>query len=53
MEENNRLENYGEDKVNNYWARSAKIADEVRWWRTKEFSAAEMTGALSPLDIKT
>jgi len=24
-----------------------------RWWRTKEFSAAEMTGALSLLDIKT
>jgi hypothetical protein len=24
-----------------------------RWWRTKELSAAEMTGALSLLDINT
>jgi iron(III) transport system substrate-binding protein len=29
VEENNRLENYGEDTINNYWAKSAKIADEV------------------------
>ena len=29
VEENNRLENYGEDTINNYWARSAKIAEEV------------------------
>jgi iron(III) transport system substrate-binding protein len=29
VEENNRLENYGEDTVNNYWARSTKIAEEV------------------------
>jgi iron(III) transport system substrate-binding protein len=29
VEENNRLENYGEDTVNNYWARATKIAEEV------------------------
>ena len=29
VEENNRLENYGEDTINNYWAKSAKIAQEV------------------------
>jgi iron(III) transport system substrate-binding protein len=29
VEENNRLENYGEDTINNYWAKSAKIAEEV------------------------
>jgi len=29
VEENNRLENYGEDTVGTYWARSAKIAEEV------------------------
>jgi len=29
VEENNRLENYGEDTVGKYWARSAKIAEEV------------------------
>src|SRR6266508_1120525 len=29
VEENNRLENYGEDTVNNYWAKSTKIAEEV------------------------
>jgi len=29
IEENNRLENYGEDTVGKYWARSAKIAEEV------------------------
>jgi hypothetical protein len=29
MEENNRLEDYGEDTVNTYWAKSSKIADEV------------------------
>ncbi len=27
VEENNRLENYGEDTINNYWAKSAKIAE--------------------------
>jgi iron(III) transport system substrate-binding protein len=29
VEENSRLENYGEDTINNYWAKSAKIAEEV------------------------
>jgi len=29
VEENSRLENYGEDTVNNYWAKSTKIAEEV------------------------
>lgn len=29
IEENNRLENYGEDTVGKYWAQSAKIAEEV------------------------
>ena len=29
VEANNRLENYGEETVNNYWARSTKIAEEV------------------------
>jgi len=29
VEENNRLENYGEDTVNTYWAKGSKIADEV------------------------
>ena len=29
VEENNRLENYGEETVNNYWARATKIAEEV------------------------
>jgi iron(III) transport system substrate-binding protein len=29
VEENNRQENYGEDTINNYWAKSAKIAEEV------------------------
>lgn len=29
IEENNRLENYGEDIINNYWAKSTKIANEV------------------------
>ena len=29
VEENNRLENYGEDTVNHYWAKGSKIADEV------------------------
>ena len=29
IEENNRLENYGEDTINNYWAKSTKIAEEV------------------------
>lgn len=29
VEENNRLENYGEETVNNYWAKARKIADEV------------------------
>ena len=29
VEENNRLENYGEDTVNHYWAKSTKIAEEV------------------------
>jgi hypothetical protein len=29
IEESNRLENYGEDTINNYWAKSVKIADEV------------------------
>jgi iron(III) transport system substrate-binding protein len=29
VEENNRLENYGEETVATYWARSAKIAEEV------------------------
>lgn len=29
LEENNRLENYGEDTINNYWAKSTKIAEEV------------------------
>jgi len=29
VEESNRLENYGEDTINNYWARSTKIAEEV------------------------
>jgi iron(III) transport system substrate-binding protein len=29
VEENNRLENYGEDTINNYWAKSTKIANEV------------------------
>jgi iron(III) transport system substrate-binding protein len=29
VEENNRLENYGEDTVGKYWARSVKIAEEV------------------------
>jgi iron(III) transport system substrate-binding protein len=29
VEENNRLENYGEDTVSKYWAQSAKIAEEV------------------------
>jgi iron(III) transport system substrate-binding protein len=28
IEENNRLENYGEDTINNYWAKSTKIAEE-------------------------
>jgi iron(III) transport system substrate-binding protein len=29
VEENNRLENYGEETVNTYWARGNKIAEEV------------------------
>jgi ABC-type Fe3+ transport system substrate-binding protein len=29
LEENNRLENYGEDTVNTYWAKATKIAQEV------------------------
>lgn len=29
VEENNRLENYGEETVGKYWAASAKIAEEV------------------------
>ena len=29
VEENNRLENYGENTINNYWAKSAKVAEEV------------------------
>ncbi|HLN85682.1 MAG TPA: extracellular solute-binding protein [Candidatus Limnocylindrales bacterium] len=29
VEENNRLENYGEDTVGKYWARAVKIAEEV------------------------
>jgi len=29
VEENNRLENYGEATVNTYWAKSSKIADEI------------------------
>ena len=29
VEENNRLENYGEETINNYWARSTTIANEV------------------------
>jgi hypothetical protein len=29
VEENNRLENYGEETVGKYWAQSAKIAEEV------------------------
>lgn len=29
VEENNRLENYGEETVNNYWARATRIAQEV------------------------
>jgi iron(III) transport system substrate-binding protein len=29
VEENDRLENYGEETVNNYWARATKIAEEV------------------------
>ena len=29
VEENNRLENYGEDTVGKYWAASAKIAEDV------------------------
>ena len=29
IEENNRLENYAEDTINNYWAKSTKIAEEV------------------------
>jgi iron(III) transport system substrate-binding protein len=29
VEENNRLENYGEDTINNYWAKSTVIANEV------------------------
>ena len=29
VEENNRLENYGEETVNNYWAKATKIAEEV------------------------
>jgi ABC-type Fe3+ transport system substrate-binding protein len=29
VEENNRLENYGEETVNNYWARATRIANEV------------------------
>ena len=29
VEENNRLENYGEDTVATYWAKGSKIADEV------------------------
>src|SRR5882724_2024900 len=28
-EENNRLENYGEETVSNYWAKATKIAEEV------------------------
>jgi hypothetical protein len=28
-EENNRRENYGEESVGKYWARAAKIAEEV------------------------
>jgi iron(III) transport system substrate-binding protein len=29
VEQNDRLENYGEDTIKNYWARSTKIAEEV------------------------
>lgn len=29
VEQNDRLENYGEDAIKNYWARSTKIAEEV------------------------
>ena len=29
VEENNRLENYGEDTVGKYWAQSVKIAEEI------------------------
>jgi iron(III) transport system substrate-binding protein len=29
VEENNRLENYGEDTVTNYWAKATKVANEV------------------------
>ena len=29
MEENNRLENYGEATVNTYWEKPSKIADEI------------------------
>jgi hypothetical protein len=29
VEENNRLENYSEETVNNYWAKATKIAGEV------------------------
>jgi iron(III) transport system substrate-binding protein len=29
VEENNRLENYGEETINNYWAKATKIANEV------------------------
>jgi hypothetical protein len=29
VEENNRLENYGEDTINQVWARATKIAEEV------------------------
>jgi ABC-type Fe3+ transport system substrate-binding protein len=29
VEENNRLENYGEETVSNYWAKATKIAEEV------------------------
>ena len=29
VEENNRLENYGEETLNNYWTKATKIAEEV------------------------
>jgi hypothetical protein len=29
VEQNDRLENYGEETIKNYWARATKIAEEV------------------------